>query len=125
MWLVCGTASAHVPLLGALLLVNPKLNPNPNPNPSPSPNPNPDPNPNPYPNPDPDPDPDPDPNPNLLGALLLGRSLWRRARTLDEWQQRASLAHVLRRRFLRDPEWRCLPLPPLRIADEVNPTPTP
>ena len=34
------------------------------------------------------------------------------------WQQRASLAHVLRRRFLRDPEWRCLPLPPLRISDE-------
>ena len=65
-WLVCGTASAHVP---------------------------------------------------LLASLLLGRAQWRRATTLDEWQRRASLSHVLRRRFLRDPAWNCLPLPPLQVSD--------
>ena len=35
----------------------------------------------------------------------------------DEWRGTPSLAHIFRRRFLRDPAWACLPQPPLETHD--------
>lgn len=52
-----------------------------------------------------------------IGPLLLGAQRWRLATTLDEWRGQPSLCHVYRNRFLRDPEWACLPAPPLRVLD--------
>eukprot|EP00962_Isochrysis_galbana_P000524 scaffold151_cov76-Isochrysis_galbana.AAC.2 len=53
----------------------------------------------------------------LLGALLLGPRRWRQAMTSHEWAKRPSVAHILRRRFLLDPPWHCLPVPLLDIVD--------
>jgi hypothetical protein len=53
----------------------------------------------------------------LLGSLLLGPRRWRQAMTSHEWAKRPSVAHILRRRFLLDPPWHCLPRPPLGIVD--------
>jgi len=54
----------------------------------------------------------------LLGTLLLGPKEWRSAVTVHEWRAQPSLPHLFRHRFLRDPEWACLPRPELTITDE-------
>ena len=60
----------------------------------------------------------------LLGPLLLGVARYRDATTKDEWSRMPTLAWVYRLRHLRDPEWACLPLPPLQI-EEVAVAPQP
>uniref|UniRef100_A0A7S4T7H0 RING-type domain-containing protein n=1 Tax=Alexandrium monilatum TaxID=311494 RepID=A0A7S4T7H0_9DINO len=55
---------------------------------------------------------------DVVGRLLLGRSGWHVARRQSEWQGRPQLPHLVNARFLADPAWACLPLPPLQVVDD-------
>lgn len=55
---------------------------------------------------------------DTVGRLLLGHRGWHIANRQSEWRGCPQLAHIVRARFLADPAWACLPLPPLAVVDD-------
>jgi len=54
---------------------------------------------------------------DTIGSLLLGRIGWHVASKQSEWRGCPQLPHITRSRFIADPPWACLPMPPLEVDD--------
>lgn len=53
-----------------------------------------------------------------IGRILLGRVGWHVASRQSEWRGCPQLSHLVRSRFVADPPWACLPMPPLEVSSE-------
>jgi len=53
-----------------------------------------------------------------IGRLLLGQRGWNVANRKSEWQGTPHVPHLIHARFIADPPWACLPMPPLEITGQ-------